>query len=100
MDPLYVDPDSLTTDSQRFTNVGESARRIAGYVDDAGSQIRLPDDPASVALWNSFTSAMSPITQLLLGYNGTMNDMADYTQATANLFSLSNDVNTDSVPLP
>ncbi|HET7014918.1 MAG TPA: hypothetical protein VFI65_13470 [Streptosporangiaceae bacterium] len=101
MADLEVDPDRLAKDGDEFNNLASVAYSIYGSLAKAASLIKFPDDDEiSKVFAEQWNSLVNGAKGMLLGFKDGMTNVSGNVFDTAALYKKSNDVNTESVPLP
>jgi hypothetical protein len=101
MADLEVDATQLAKDGDGFNNLASVAYSIYGALARGASMITFPDDdPVSQLFSGQWNPLVNGAEGLLLGFRDGMTGVAGNVLTTAALYQKSNDVNTESVPLP
>ncbi len=92
---LNVSPDTILAASTDFGDVGDTARIIDGNLQDGLGVLDVGDDEYGAAFNRTFLPAINATSQVLLGVRDGMNSTVQNLRNTANLYTRSNEVNTD-----
>ena len=101
MADLEVNAATLARDGDRFNNMASIAYSIYGFLANSLSLIDIPeDDEVSRLFSEQWNSLVGGTRDLLMSFHGGMKDVASRVSETAAFYALSNQVSTESIPLP
>jgi hypothetical protein len=90
-----VSPAAILAASTDFGDVGDTAQQIDGNLQAGLAHIDVGDDVYGAAFNRTFLPAITATGQVLLGVSDGMHTTVTNLQNTGNLYTRSNEVNTD-----